>query len=280
MKKKIYVVILTILAVLICVPFFFLIIGSFMDTGELETYLGGIMNEELNQLASWTLLPVYPTLRSYIQLFLDSPEFFVMFWNTVKITVLILLGQLVMGVPAAWAFAQTSIPGKNKLFNLYVMLMLMPFQVTMLSNYLTLNQLHLINTQWAVILPAAFSTFPVFICYRFFREIPKALIEAAELDGAGRFRIFFTVGIPMASSGIIASMVLGFIEAWNMIEQPLVFLEDKSLWPLSLYLPNVNMSNIGLAFAASVVTLIPSILVFLGGQSYLEQGITASAVKG
>lgn len=280
MKKGFYYVILTVLVLFVCLPFFFLIIGSLMDVGELELYLGGIMNDESNQPAAWTLMPVYPTLRSYVQLLLDAPEFFVMFWNTVKITGLILLGQLVLGVPAAWAFTQTGIPGKEKLFNVYIVLMLMPFQVTMLSNYLTIDKLHLVNTQWAVILPAAFSTFPVFICYRFFKEIPKAVIEAAEIDGAGRFRIFFTIGVPPASSGIIASMVLGFIEAWNLIEQPLVFLEDKSLWPLSLYLPNVTMENIGLAFAASVVALIPSILVFLGGQSYLEQGIAASAIKG
>jgi len=149
----------------------------------------------------------------------------------------------------------------------------------MLSNYLTLNMIGLMNTQWAVILPAAFSTFPVFIMYHFFRSIPDAIIESAELDGAGRMQIFLHIGIPLGSSGIVSAMVLSFLDAWNLIEQPLTFLKDMTKWPLSLYLPNITMDNAALAFVASVVTLIPSFLVFLAGQNYLEQGIAASAVK-
>ena len=155
----------------------------------------------------------------------------------------------------------------------------MPFQVTMLSNYLTLNAMHLMDTQWAVILPAAFSTFPVFIMYHFFRSIPKGIIESAELDGANKFQVFLYIGVPLGSSGIVSALVLSFLDAWNLIEQPLTFLKNKTLWPLSLYLPNISMDNAGLAFVASVITLIPSLLVFMAGQNYLEQGIAASAVK-
>ena len=203
----------------------------------------------------------------------------VSFWNSIKMTGLILLGQLLTGVPAAWGFAKLKIPHKHLIFNLYIVLMLMPFQVTMLSNYLTLDRLHLMNTQWAVILPAVFSTFPVFIMYHFFRNIPDGIIESAELDGAGPFQIFLWIGVPLGSSGIVSALVLSFLDAWNLIEQPLTFLKDKTLWPLSMYLPNISLDNAGLAFAASVLTLIPSLLVFLAGQNYLEQGITASAVK-
>ena len=276
--KRILLLLLLVLAVIICFPVVFLIVGSLMGTDELNHYLGAVLGKA-DGFASWALLPTYPTFKAYVHLLLDSPEFFVMFWNSVKMTGAILLGQIVTGVPAAWGFARLDIPGKKVLFNLYIILMLMPFQVTMLSNYLTLDAMHLVDTQWAVILPAAFSTFPVFIMYHFFRSIPKGIIESAELDGANKFQVFLSIGVPLGSSGIVSALVLSFLDAWNLIEQPLTFLKSKTLWPLSLYLPNISMDNAGLAFVASVITLVPSLLVFLAGQNYLEQGIAASAVK-
>ena len=227
----------------------------------------------------WRVLPLYPTLRSYVKVLLDSPEFFVMFWNSVKITVGVLAGQILVGVPAAWGFARYRFPGKNLLFMIYVALMMMPFQVMMLSNYLVLDQMKLLDHLWGIILPAAFSTFPVFIMYRFFESIPEALMESARLDGAGELLIFIRIGIPLGSAGIISALVLGFLEYWNLIEQPMAFLKTKSLWPLSLYLPQIDISQTGKAFAVSVLVLIPAVIVFLAGQDYLEQGIISTAIK-
>lgn len=278
MKKVWLWLLLCVLAAVVCIPMYFLIDGSLMGKGEVTEYLAPVMQNK-NGFASFRLLPMYPTLRSYVELLLDSPEFFVMFWNSVKLTLLILAGQLVTGVPAAWGFARLRIPGKRMLFQLYVILMLMPFQVTMLSNYLTLDRLRLLDTHAAIILPAIFSTFPVFLMYRFFENIPESILESARVDGAGSWTIFRKIGVPLGSSGIVSAMVLGFLEYWNLIEQPLVFLKDKSLWPLSLYLPNIGLEEAGMAFVASVVTLIPSLLVFFSGGEYLEQGIAASAVK-
>ncbi|MBU9744772.1 carbohydrate ABC transporter permease [Lachnospiraceae bacterium ASD3451] len=278
MKKVWLWLLLCVLAAVVCIPMYFLIDGSLMGKGEVTEYLAPVMQNK-NGFASFRLLPMYPTLRSYVELLLDSPEFFVMFWNSVKLTLLILAGQLVTGVPAAWGFARLRIPGKRMLFQLYVILMLMPFQVTMLSNYLTLDRLRLLDTHAAIILPAVFSTFPVFLMYRFFENIPESILESARVDGAGSWTIFRKIGVPLGSAGIVSAMVLGFLEYWNLIEQPLVFLKDKSLWPLSLYLPNIGLEEAGMAFVASVVTLIPSLLVFFAGGEYLEQGIAASAVK-
>ena len=161
--KKITAFLLTLLALVFVFPVLFLAVGSLMGKNELTDLLLPVLKTGSTGYASWKLFPEYPTLRSYVEVLLDSPEFFVMFWNSVKMTGAILLGQIVTGVPAAWGFARLDIPGKKVLFNLYIILMLMPFQVTMLSNYLTLDAMHLVDTQWAVILPAAFSTFPVFI---------------------------------------------------------------------------------------------------------------------
>ena len=123
------------------------------------------------------------------------------------------------------------------------------------------------------------STFPVFIIYRFFTEIPDSLLESARLDGAREWQLFYHIGLPMGSSGVIAAMVLGFLEYWNAIEQPMTYLKTEARWPLSLYLPQMVSAETASAFAASIVTLLPAVLLFLSGQEYLEQGIAASKME-
>ena len=265
-------------AVFVCMPVVLLITGSVMGSGELKQYLAPIFAEE-NNFVSWRLIAEFPTFENYGKLLFLTPQFFVLFWNSFKMVGCILAGQLLVGVPAAWAFAVYKVKGSRILFVLYVVLMLMPFQVTMLSSYLVLNRLGLLNTYQAVILPAVFSTFPVFLSYGGFRCIPMQLFEAARIDGAGEMLIFLKIGLPLGKSGLLSAMVLGFLEYWNMMEQPMAFLEDKALWPLSLYLPEITWAQAGNAFCASVITLIPAVFVFVMGQDYLEQGIIYSGLK-
>jgi len=279
MKRKIVLIVLALMAFVMCYPILFLMTGSLMGKQELIEHLKPMLVEKPEGFITMGLLPVFPTLKNYVQILMDSPEFFVMFWNSVKITVSILLIQLFVGVPAAWAFAKYDFPCRKLLFSLYIILMMMPFQVTMLSNYLVLDYLKLVNTQLAVILPAGFSTFPVFIMYRFFSDIPKEIIEAAQIDGANDLQVFRYIALPGGSGGIISAMVLGFLEYWNLIEQPMTFLTDPKLWPLSLYLPEISAKTAGSAFASAIIGLIPALLVFLAGEDYLEKGIMASAVK-
>lgn len=174
-------------------------------------------------------------------------------------------------MPAAWGFARLDIPGKKVLFNLYIILMLMPFQVTMLSNYLTLDAMHLVDDAVGRYFAGRIFHIPCIYYVSFLQKYSEGLIESAELDGANKFQVFLSIGVPLGSSGIVSALVLSFLDAWNLIEQPLTFLKSKTLWPLSLYLPNISMDNAGLAFVASVITLVPSLLVFLAGQNYLEQ---------
>ena len=261
-----------------CAPVLFLLSGSILSRQELRESLLPLM-ADTDQLITWRFFPMYPTFAHYGKLLFQTPQFFVVFWNSMKITVCILLGQLLIGVPAAWAFAVYPFRFRKVLFTLYIVLMLMPFQVTMLSSYLVLDGLGLMNTQEAIILPAVFSTYPVFLVYRGFCSLPKGLIEAARIDGAGEWMIFAKLGLPLASGGILSAMVLGFLEYWSLIEQPLAFLEDQTLWPLSLYLPEISLEQAGYSFVAAVITLIPAVFVFLAGREYLEQGIAASGMK-
>lgn len=277
-KQRAVLCLILLPTVLTCLPIALLLTGSVMGSWELNQYLGPLFSESLNFIR-WKLVPDYPTIENYGRLLFLTPQFFVLFWNSMKMTACILAGQLLVGMPAAWAFAVYKIKGSRVLLVLYVVLMLLPFQVTMLSSYLVLNRLGMLNTHQAVILPAVFSTFPVFLSYGGFRSIPMQLFEAARIDGAGEAVIFWKIGLPLGKSGLLSAMVLGFLEYWNMMEQPLAFLEDKTLWPLSLYLPEITWAQAGFAFAASVITLIPAAFVFVWGQDYLEQGIIFSGLK-
>ena len=278
MKKWMLGMLLCVFAFFVWLPLWMLISGSLMSGTELSYDLASVLGDG-EGFAHWPLLAQYPTLQAYVQLLLDTPEFFVMFWNSCKQVFPIVLGQILIGAPAAWAFAHFEFRGKKALYSLYVILMLLPFQVTMVSNYFVLDRLGLLNTVWAIILPGAVSTFPVFLMIRFFAAIPSSLLEAAAMDGAGAWQIFVHLGLPLGAPGILSAVVLGFIEYWNALEQPLTFLKDKTLWPISLYLPTVTPENAGVSMVASIFMIIPALLIFLFGQKYLEAGIAASGLK-
>lgn len=270
------------LCALICLPMllplWMLVSGSIMGQNEATKALGSVF-VGADGYARWPILPQYPTLRGHLELMLDSPEFFAMFWNSASYAVLSLIGQAVIGGTAAWAFARYRFPLKRTLFTLYIALMLMPFQVTLVAQYLSLDAFHLIDTRWAIILPLIFSTFPVFIMTKFFESIPDSVLEAARIDGAGELRIFFRIGLPLGVPGLLSAMVLGFLEIWGMIEQPMTLIRSQRLWPLTLYLPQITGESIGKALSASVISLLPALLVFLCGQQYLEQGIGTMGMK-
>ncbi len=268
---------LIVLAVMVF-PLFMLTANSLMGRQELLETCGAVP-ADYGENAKLRIFPMYPTLRAYVRLLLDSPEYFTAFWNSMIQTVLVLAGQLLAAVPAAWAFAQFRFPGKKVLWFLYMLLMILPFQVTMVSGYLVLNTMDLMDTRAAVILPGIFSTLPVFILQKTFAGIPRELLEAARIDGAGDLRIFVYMGIPLGMPGIFSILILGFLEYWNAIEQPMTYLKTEALWPLSLYLPQMVNTEIAAAFAASIVTLLPALLLFFYGQDSLEQGIVASGVK-
>lgn len=281
MKKlpKVFVVIhLGILAAIVCFPVLVGVTGAFSSQWELTQKLAPVFRGG-EKMASWTLLPQAPTAQSLVEVLLDSPGFFPMFWNSVKISLGILLGQLLTAVPAAWALARLPIPGKKHILTLYVLLMLMPFQVLMFPQYLVLRDLKLLDTLGAVILPGVFSTFPVFLLHRFFLAIPQEILEAARLDGAGEVRIFLQIAVPLGTPGILAGMILTFLESWNMIEQPMTYLTTKELWPLALFLPSIGLNDIAMGFAAALLMLIPAMLLFFLCQEDLMQGIALSGGK-
>ncbi len=271
-------IILAIFLAVMLFPLFMILSDSFMGRQELMETCGAALADYEGEV-QLRILPQYPTLRAYVRLLFDSPEYFTAFWNSMLQTVLVAAGQLLAAVPAAWAFARFRFPGRRILWFFYMLLMILPFQVTMVSGYLVLNAAGLIDTRAAVVLPGMFSTLPVFILQKTFAGLPDEVIEAAQIDGAGAFRIFVNIGIPLGMPGIFSIMILGFLEFWNTIEQPMTYLKTEALKPLSLYLPQMVKEEPGAAFAASVVTMLPALLLFFGGQESLERGIALSGVE-
>lgn len=271
MKRKLLWFLMGVFALIMLLPIWIAVTGAFSSQWELTENLRPVLGNGQG-LAKWTLLPQSPTLKSLVQVLLDSPEFFTMFWNSVTITAGILLGQFAIAVPAAWGLAKLHLP--RKLGDLYMVLMLLPFQVLMYPEYLVLKSLGLLNTLWAVILPGVFSAYPVFLLTRFFGAIPEEILEAARLDGAGEWQIFRYIALPLGLPGLLSVGILSFLDAWNLIEQPMTFLKNRALWPLSLFLPETTLTDAGLGFAAALLMLIPALLLFGLCQDALEQGIT------
>lgn len=265
---------LTLLALLVWWPVWYLLMGALQSPEELELTVGPAISGQGE--AIYTILPTWPTLWPLIGLLLDTPEFWDTFWNTVLLSVPQVLGQLLTAIPAAWALSRLRFRGRTVLTGLYILLMLMPFQVTMTPNFLVLDALGLMDTVWAVILPGIYSAFPVFIMLRFFDGIPRELLDSADLDGADHWETFWYIGLPLGRPGILAAMVLTFLESWSAVEQPLTFLRDEKWLPLSLRIGQMELSQ---AMGAGLVALIPAVLVFRWGQKYLELGIRSGTME-
>lgn len=265
------------LCILSCLPAFLLLVGSITGTRELAVSLTGVFQEQGGSY--FPLFPAFPTLRGYLEVLLDTPEFYVVFFNSVKLTGSIVGGQLLIAVPAAWGFSRWHGRVSSLLFYLYTILMLLPFQVTMLPNYIVIDRLGLMDTHAAILLPAICSTFPVFLVYRYFIGIPEELFEAYSLDSSSRFGLFWHMGVPLALPGIKAAALLGIIEYWNLLEQPLLFLKTPSLWPFSISLPEVSEGNVQYVFVFSFLALVPVCLAAMAGREELQKGIGTIVLK-
>ena len=208
--KKAAILFISLVCVFSCIPVLILAVGSVTGNYELSVYLEGVLRGQGKTYL--LLLPAFPTFQGFIETLFYEPEFYVVFWNSVKLTAFIVAGQMFVAVPAAWGFSRCHGRLASLLFYVYTILMLLPFQVTMLSNYLVIDAIGIKDTHAAVILPAVFSTFPVFLIYRSFLGVPEEVYEAFSLESSSRLRMFYHVGVPLAMPGIKAAALLGVIE--------------------------------------------------------------------
>lgn len=223
------------------------------------------------------LIPDMVSLKQYRQLFVESPDYLYKFWNSVILVVPITIFQLVVALLASYSFMRTRGRVKEIIFFLYIIVMLMPYQVALVPNYLVAKWIGILNTNWAIWLPGVFSPFAVFLLTKYMRRVPVSLIESARLDGAREWDVFLKICIPLCKSAMVSIGMLIFIDYWNMVEQPIILLSDITKYPLSVFLSKINSENIGLAFAVATVYMVPSLLMFLYGEDYLVEGIAVSS---
>lgn len=291
-KHTVITVLLTIIAVfsalVFITPTVLTIVNSFMTTSEINANYGSVFSSVtggsrtfISDKINLKLVPDKVSADQYKTVLLKSPDYLIKFWNSAKLTVPVVLFQTAVALLASYGFARIKSRLKEAVFLIYVFLTLMPYQVTMVPNYIVAEKLGILDTVWAIILPGIFSPFAVFLLTKVMKRIPSAFYEAAMLDGASEFSIFINVYLPVCRSAIFSVMMLIFIDYWNMVEQPLILLSDTTMHPLSVFLSKINSQETGIAFAVAVIYMIPPMLMFLYGEDYLVEGITyTGGVKG
>ncbi len=275
-------------AVLFLMPTVLTIANSFMTSNEISANYGAMfsnMTEDkktfISQDVNLKFIPDKVTFDQYKAVLIQNSDYLLKFWNSVMLTVPITVFQMIVAILTSYGFSRYPNKFKSIIFFAYLILMIMPYQVTLVPNFLVAEKFNMLDTRRAIILPAIFSPFSIFLLTKVMRRIPVSYVEAAKLDGAGELKILTKIYVPLCKGAIVSIAMLVFIDYWNMVEQPLVLMKDPALHPLSVFLSQINTGDIGLAFAVGVVYMIPTILMFLYGEDYLVEGITYSGgIKG
>ena len=252
MKQLSYLVGVLVAAVSL-LPFCFLFLRSFWD--------GGV------------------TLQPYYDVFLSTSRYLDSFWRSLGLTCTVAAGQLVVSVPAGFCFAKRSFPGKRILAFLLVALLVLPVQVTLVPNYLMLKNLGLLNTYAALILPALFAPLGTFLLGQSFRSIPNALLDAARLDGCGTIGLLWGIVMPMRKGTMACVAILAFLDAWNMVEQPLAYLRSFQEYPLSVGLAYAAPQGVAVQMVCCLLAALPPLFLFAFFSQDLVDGIVLGEVK-
>jgi len=272
--------ILTCIAVLLLLPVVMTCLYSFFPRTEIREFLNSRGDYNAHHWMQFHLSPSLFSLRQHYTILIDDSSILRKLCNSLFYTGVTLLIQMMFLPMTAFALAKMKFRGQGALSAVVVAMMILPFQVTMAPNVLTLRTLGLLNTVWAVILPMAFAPFTIYLLRQFMTALPVEMLEAASVDGAGPFNTFFQVALPPCRPIIGAAIALSFAELWNMVEQPLLYLSNRQeLMPLSVMFNQIADSNGEIAFAGATLYMIPAVLVYLYFQEDIETGITLSELK-
>jgi len=284
MKKQlapmVRTLVLAVVAAMMLMPVVLTAVNSFMTERDITGNYGTLGKTDTSELVNLKWIPDWVSFAQYFKVLIETPQYLHMFWNSVFIVVPIIVGQVAVAALAAFAFAKLRFPGRDPLFFVYLIAMLMPFQVTLVPNFIMADQLGLLNKPASIVLPGIFGAFGVFLLRQFMLNIPAGYMEAAKMDGAGYLRTFISVILPMVKPGLAALVVLLFADYWNMVEQPLIFLQDAELQPLSVFLSRIQKETFDVTFAAAVLYMMPMLLLFFSAERYFIEGIELSGIKG
>ena len=227
------------------------------------------------------LLPARPTLANY-QLLLSQTGIVRYFFNSLVVATGVTVSSLLFNLMAGYAFAKLKFAGRDKLFQTLLAALVIPGQVAMMPLFLMLKTMGLVNTWAGVILPGMAGVFGIYLVRQYARSLPDALLEAARMDGAGEWRIFWLIVLPMLKPVIVTLAMFGFLGSWNDFMWPLIVLTDADLHTLPVAVASLSREHVAdgeLMMAGAVVTVLPVLLLFLALQKHYLQGLLMGSVK-
>lgn len=220
---------------------------------------------------------------NYAEVWSGKYDFPLYYWNTIKLSVIVTALQLIISAMGAFALAKINFKGRHVLFTIFIATMMIPDQVTIVPKFMLMSGMGLNNTHACLILLMVFSVYGVFLLRQHMISIPDALMEAARIDGAGYWCVFWRVMLPMSTPAMITLGILRFIWTWNDYQSALIFLNDQKLYTLQLGM-NQFASESGTFYAqlmaAAVCAIVPLLVIFIVGQKNIMEGIASGAVKG
>ncbi len=272
--------ILLLLALLLLLPMLQTFLYSFSSINEMKAFMKTRGSYDENSWMAAHLIPDMVSLGQYYHIMITDNTVLRLFVNSAMYAAAILLGQAVIVPAMAFGLSRFRFPGRNALFFGIILLMLLPFQVTMVRNVLTLRSMGLTDTVWAVIMPMWFAPFYIFLVRQFMVGLPNELIEAAEMDGAGCVNVYLRVILPVCRPILGAAAALSFAESWNLVEQPLTYLTARQdLQPLSTMFNQLANENTGFEFAGAALYILPALFVYLFFQEDIISGIQLTELK-
>ena len=269
LRRVLLYIVLILIAVIMVVPFLWMLSTS------LKTQYDAVKIPPV-----W--IPDPPRWENYVKLFKEQPMFQFML-NTIKIVFFVVLGQLFFSSLAAYSFARISFKGRNVVFFFYIATLMVPGQVTMIPTYLMFAKAGLTDNHLALILPAFFSAFGVFLLRQFFMSLPRELEEAAEIDGCNPFMTYWRIMLPLVVPAMLTLGVFTLMNTWNDYMGPLIYLSSPEKYTMTLgiaYFKGVYTTQWNLVMAGSIVSVVPILIAYLCAQKYFIEGIAFSGVKG
>ena len=275
LKILLFVTVLFLLVPIVMIAYY-----SLFSPGEIKAYLLLLGNLPLDSWIPILLIPKAASLNQYLEILLRNQEILYRFFLSLFYAVTILLGQVVFIPALAYALSAFRFRGRDAIFLSLILLMLLPFQITMVPNMLMLRALNLLDTVWAVILPMWFAPLYVFLIRQYMLTIPNEFYEASQLDGAGAGSCYLSITLPICKPIIGTVITLSFVDTWNMVEQPLVFLShQESLQPLSVIFSQLITNPVGTEFASATLYMLPALFVYLFFQDDIDSAIQLVDVK-
>ncbi len=271
---------LMLLALLMLVPVAVTFLYSFFSPSEIKAFMQTRGSYDDSAWMAIKLSPQIFSLSQYYEILIRDTSILRMFVNSAFYTVLILLGQAAVIPMMAYGLSRFRFRGRDVIFFGIIMLMLLPFQVTMVPNVLTLRSIGLLNTIWAVVMPMWFAPFYIFLIRQFMLGLPNELLEAGQVDGAGTFRCYIHIVLPVCRPIIGAAVALSFADCWNLVEQPMTYLSQRvDLQPLSVMFNQLASESSGIEFAGAAIYILPALFIYLYFLKDILAGVQLTELK-